>query len=449
MNDSLRQRLVVASVLMSAGLHCTVTVDDIPCARNGNCPTSHPYCAGGQCTRDPPSFGLPNTGVGGGGNTDGGSSGNSLGDQCSASAQCASGHCVDSVCCDSACNEKVCQRCDDSSAGGKGHCGFALPGSDLDQECSPPRATCSGKCKVKVTSSACSGNGYACTSTDEFVNIPSAEVCVGDGGVPVSKTAYCNWGSDCAEGKCRATQWWTGCNGQGSCYPSEDNTDAFKEAVYASSGASLTGSCATNSNTRCDNNKQCSQDDLYTAHFCDGAGACNVPTGATNCGSYTCDATLLQCKTQCSSNADCAQGLLCSTPTCHVSWEWVRWDVTKPRSYARTTDTVLDGQTGLMWQRDYATDQSWDGANGYCETLTAGNFSDWRLPTRIELLSILIPELNPPIDSRFLMPATAGRFWTSTRYAGGSGTWYVDFAYKSLKSEYEVMTTPLSVRCVR
>ena len=52
---------------------------------------------------------------------------------------------------------------------------------------------------------------------------------------------------------------------------------------------------------------------------------------------------------------------------------------------------VVDNKTKLMWQDDIAakeTVKDWYGAKDYCKTLRLGKFSDWRLPTRMELFSI-------------------------------------------------------------
>ncbi len=66
------------------------------------------------------------------------------------------------------------------------------------------------------------------------------------------------------------------------------------------------------------------------------------------------------------------------------------------RSYTDDLDeTITDNVTGLMWE-DNATqhNRTWDGSNGqesaaeYCADLNASGYSDWRLPTRAELVSI-------------------------------------------------------------
>ena len=51
--------------------------------------------------------------------------------------------------------------------------------------------------------------------------------------------------------------------------------------------------------------------------------------------------------------------------------------------------TVTDTTTGLMWAaKDNGEDISWHDAKRYCENLTLGGYSNWRLPTQNELESL-------------------------------------------------------------
>ena len=59
-------------------------------------------------------------------------------------------------------------------------------------------------------------------------------------------------------------------------------------------------------------------------------------------------------------------------------------------SYTDNGDgTVTDNVTGLVWTQDQS-DQSmdWSQAPNYCETLTTGDITDWRVPNIKELWSI-------------------------------------------------------------
>lgn len=60
-------------------------------------------------------------------------------------------------------------------------------------------------------------------------------------------------------------------------------------------------------------------------------------------------------------------------------------------NYDLTADTVTDKTTGLVWQREEPTpiSQAFAGATSYCAALDLAGQQDWRLPTRIEFLTIL------------------------------------------------------------
>lgn len=60
-------------------------------------------------------------------------------------------------------------------------------------------------------------------------------------------------------------------------------------------------------------------------------------------------------------------------------------------NYDLTADTVTDKTTGLVWQRQEPTPVSaaFAQAKSYCDALDLAGQQDWRLPTRIELLTIL------------------------------------------------------------
>ena len=85
-----------------------------------------------------------------------------------------------------------------------------------------------------------------------------------------------------------------------------------------------------------------------------------------------------------------------------------------PVAYTIGTATVTDGITGLMWQREEAGAFGWDEARTFCTRLTLEGHSDWRLPTRIELVSIVDTSRFAPAINLTAFPSTTERFWTST-----------------------------------
>ncbi|HEV3190236.1 MAG TPA: DUF1566 domain-containing protein [Polyangiaceae bacterium] len=95
-----------------------------------------------------------------------------------------------------------------------------------------------------------------------------------------------------------------------------------------------------------------------------------------------------------------------------------------------STDVVVDRLTQLTWQRNLEPKSYlWSDADAYCRCLAVGGHDDWRLPTRIELVSIVdFTKPSPAIDSN-AFPGTPGDyFWTSSPLIGNSSAfWYVYF----------------------
>ncbi len=90
--------------------------------------------------------------------------------------------------------------------------------------------------------------------------------------------------------------------------------------------------------------------------------------------------------------------------------------------------------TGLMWQKATAPGMyTWDEALAYCEGLSLGGFSDWRLPTLAELCALVersIPPPGPMINTAYFPVTRSANYWTSSIFAPGADfVFYVDFGY--------------------
>jgi hypothetical protein len=91
---------------------------------------------------------------------------------------------------------------------------------------------------------------------------------------------------------------------------------------------------------------------------------------------------------------------------------------------------VTDLNTGLMWQRaDDGAARAWAAAITYCDNLVLGGYSDWRLPSCQELVSIVDygrhnPAINPAFGSR------SEYYWSGSTTAGyPDDAWAVQFGY--------------------
>lgn len=127
--------------------------------------------------------------------------------------------------------------------------------------------------------------------------------------------------------------------------------------------------------------------------------------------------------------------------------------VPNPTSYTvdAANNVVTDNVTGLVWQRTVAPGTyTWDQAKQYCANLVLAAHSDWRLPTRIELVSLVdFTKSNPAIDSTAFPNTPSNWFWTSSPEAGNPtlAAWFVHFVNGS-PGPYGV-AVPVQVRCVR
>jgi hypothetical protein len=219
-----------------------------------------------------------------------------------------------------------------------------------------------------------------------------------------------------------------------------------------------------------------------------GGGGATGSGGVSGTGGMTCTDQCTNGATQCVSGSsfqscvisdgcttwattNCATAMLvCEGPApagC-VDPNWAEWpmpngpvDVSNgapnAESYTINGDgTVTDNVTGLMWQQAVpSTPYAWSDAVAYCPTLTLGAHSDWRLPTIIELVSLIDysvgdDNVNPSINAT-VFPGTpiSPSFWSSTPLASSpsSEAWALDFALGGVT--YLVVNDPGEVRCVR
>jgi len=209
-------------------------------------------------------------------------------------------------------------------------------------------------------------------------------------------------------------------------------------------------------------------------------GACtsSCTVGATQCLSgsslQTCTATngcTLFASTACPAATVCER----LTPADCVDPNWAEWpmpnDATdaaagapNAAAYVDNGDgTVTDRVTGLMWQKTLPMTAPGSGvlatfgftaAVAYCQmTVNAmvpplGGHTDWRLPTLIELVSLVDLGLsNPSLSSTYFPNTPSSAFWSSTGSASSGRGWAVGFSTGALGRNNTI--APAYARCVR
>lgn len=166
----------------------------------------------------------------------------------------------------------------------------------------------------------------------------------------------------------------------------------------------------------------------------------------------------------CSSEQDCREDEFCcdgSTPGCDIT-RLPTGDKTDPGQLAYAGDdlTVSDTVTGLTWQRDLVAERpgcsgsngscTWSEALGYCGSLTLNGLSGWRLPGRMEVLTIVdFTKVSPAVDSRaFPMLPNGIDFWTAFPHTSRRG-WAWDVSFESGRTRTDDGGRTKKVRCVR
>lgn len=109
------------------------------------------------------------------------------------------------------------------------------------------------------------------------------------------------------------------------------------------------------------------------------------------------------------------------------SWgEDADFSINTPFFTIHANGTVTDTVTSLMWQRGDGGEMTIEAAIRYCDTLTLGGYTDWRLPNAHEAFSILNQQhTNPSLDPVVFPVDTSEYWWTSTRQANDTSKVWV------------------------
>ena len=142
-----------------------------------------------------------------------------------------------------------------------------------------------------------------------------------------------------------------------------------------------------------------------------------------------------------------------------ILFSWMIVLVYAEADFTRDNEQIVtDNITNLQWQDDNdakTVTKSWVDAISYCEELTLGGYTDWRLPN-INELKIIIDRTkqNPEIASGFQNTNTDNPeddyYWSSTSYNGDKEyAWIVYFGNGNINIGDKEYDSNAHVRCVR
>lgn len=127
---------------------------------------------------------------------------------------------------------------------------------------------------------------------------------------------------------------------------------------------------------------------------------------------------------------------------------WANWPMppdVQPTNYEASAGINHDKITQLDWQRVTLEPRTWKEAKEACEELELGGRKGFRLPTRIELLSIMdfsLPETGNPFPAQFLDP-NWNCYWTISLDTDQTSHWLLAAQYSMM-----VISAREDYRCV-
>jgi hypothetical protein len=104
--------------------------------------------------------------------------------------------------------------------------------------------------------------------------------------------------------------------------------------------------------------------------------------------------------------------------------------------------TVTDTATELMWEQGTQGNVRWERAGPRCDSLKLANYTDWRLPTKAEIETLVDDSRNPPtIDTSFFPDTESATYWSSTVYPNLSNTvWVARFHLGDISFEFTALS---------
>jgi hypothetical protein len=119
--------------------------------------------------------------------------------------------------------------------------------------------------------------------------------------------------------------------------------------------------------------------------------------------------------------------------------------------YMKANGIVSDSLLGLEWQSAFSEQpETFANATTYCNNNMLGGRDDWRIPTRLEILSTLDYGRPDPVFDTAFFDAPTGVFrglWTRNQHASSGVDHWIVHAEGTLLARADILAT--LVRCVR
>jgi Protein of unknown function (DUF1566) len=175
-----------------------------------------------------------------------------------------------------------------------------------------------------------------------------------------------------------------------------------------------------------------------------------VDTGVDG-GTQTMDASPPDASPQPPANCSDADPLPCPPPG-YATWPMPNpqsLPLPNPGSFTLTPDTATDRVTGLHWQRAHTAKLDWQTALETCANLTLQGYDDWRLPSRIEIVSMVDYTRQPTVDGQAFENTALDYFWSSSTVSYDTSLAYSVYFGAGLTAYGMKGGASAHVRCVR
>lgn len=175
---------------------------------------------------------------------------------------------------------------------------------------------------------------------------------------------------------------------------------------------------------------------------------CSLLLSCAGLGSSSKSALLDTSQTKCYDNST---SIRCPSPGDPFYGQDAQYSINTP-SYTDNRDgTVADNVTGLMWQQKADKGKyNWESATDSCGSLSLAGHSDWRLPTSMELMSIVhYGKSTPAVDTKYFHNVEGSWWWTSSTLASNSNKAYDVIFYRHGYIDLWDKSDESYFRCVR